>query len=60
MGKGQRQKINQDEHDVVTGWHKLLCLARGTTKKVKQRLNRRERRKTKEMLQSQNNKEDNL
>lgn len=50
--RGKAQAKNGEEQDAITGWRHLLCYMgrEGVTKSIKQRMNRRERRSTKQHL----------
>jgi hypothetical protein len=51
----RRRVVTADEHDVYTGWRKLLIWTSrpGATKKVKKRTHRRERREGKQEIREQ-------
>jgi len=41
---------NGEEYDIVSRWRRVICWGRGEVKRIKQRMNRRDRRQSKQKL----------
>lgn len=54
MSKGRKQITKGgDEFDIVTGWRKLFSWSRGDLKRIKRKMNKRDRKDAKQTIKKE-------